>query len=86
MFEDYYNNEPMHYYNPDTIEYKYFLNFIKDHSHLTPYRSEWMIYDEHRKIAGSIDMVFMNEDNTLSIYDWKRCKSIDKTSPSINFR
>jgi len=80
MFEDYYNNEPMHYYNSDTIEYKYFLDFVKDHSHLTPYRSEWMIYDEHRKIAGSIDMVFINEDNTLSIYDWKRCKSIDKTS------
>lgn len=85
MFEDYYNQEPMHYYNNDTIEYKYFTEFIHDHSHLKPYRSEWMIYDESMKIAGSIDMVFINEDGTLSIYDWKRCKSMEKTSPFNKF-
>lgn len=85
MIEDYYNNEPMHYYNNDCFEYIYFSDFIKDHGHLTPYRTEWMIYDEEMKIAGSIDMVYMNEDGTLSIYDWKRCKSIDKTSPYNKF-
>jgi len=85
MFEDYYNQEPMHYYNSETIEYKYFSEFIKDHSHLKPYRTEWMIYDEQMKIAGSIDMVYLNEDGTLSIYDWKRCKSIDKTNPYNKF-
>ena len=37
-----------------------------------------MIFDEDLKIAGSIDMVFQNEDGTLSIYDWKRCKEISK--------
>lgn len=85
MFEDYYNHEPMRYYNSDSIEYIYFSDFIKDHIHLKPYRSEWMIYDETMKIAGSIDMVFINDDGTLSIYDWKRCKSIDKTSPYNKF-
>jgi len=25
-------------------------------------------------------MIFQNEDGTLSIYDWKRCKDIQKTS------
>ena len=45
---------------------------------MTPYRTEWMIFDEDLKIAGSIDMVYENPDGTLSIYDWKRCKDISK--------
>ena len=59
-------------------EWQYFLQFAQDYSHLKPYRTEWMIFDEDLKIAGSIDMVFENEDGTLSIYDWKRCKEITK--------
>ena len=40
-----------------------------------------LIYDDNVKMSGSIDMVYENvEDGTLSIYDWKRCKSIDKTN------
>ena len=50
--------------------------------HLVPYRTEWMIYHEELRFAGSIDMVFESSfgDGSLVIYDWKRCKSIDKTS------
>lgn len=77
MCEDYYNNKCINSHQ-DTIEYTYFLDFIKDHDYLVPYRTEWMIYDENIKMAGSIDMVALNPDGTLSIYDWKRCKSIDK--------
>ena len=62
----------------DTKEWEYFLRFIKDHPEMTPYRTEWMIFDEDLKIAGSIDMVYENPDGTLSIYDWKRCKDISK--------
>ena len=58
-------------------EWQYFLRFARDYQHLKPYRTEWMIFDEELKIAGSIDMVFENEDGTLSIYDWKRCKEIN---------
>jgi ATP-dependent exoDNAse (exonuclease V) beta subunit len=57
-------------------EWKYFINFVRDNPTLKPYRTEWMIYDEDVKLAGSIDMVYENEDGTLSIYDWKRCKEI----------
>ena len=39
-----------------------------------------MIYHEEIKIAGSIDMVYENPDGTLSIYDWKRCKEITRTT------
>lgn len=62
----------------DQIEWSYFLQFVKDHSGFKPYRTEWMIYDEDLKLAGSIDMVYENDDGTLSIYDWKRSKEISK--------
>ena len=75
--ESFYNNNPI---NDNTVEYTFFENFYNDFSHLTPYRTEWMVYDEELRWAGSIDMVFENSDGTLQIYDWKRCKEITKTS------
>lgn len=60
----------------DTLEWKYFLNFVNDFPELKPYRTEWTVYNEDVKLAGSIDMVYENEDGTLSIYDWKRAKEI----------
>lgn len=59
-------------------EWNYFIQFITDYPDMVPYRTEWMIYDEDSKVAGSIDMVYENSDGTLSIYDWKRCKEIVK--------
>ena len=75
MFEDYYNGINV---NGSGIEFEYFQNFIKDNGELLPFRSEWLIYDEDLKLSGSVDMLFMNDDGTLSIYDWKRCKSLEK--------
>jgi ATP-dependent exoDNAse (exonuclease V) beta subunit len=74
------------------VEWEMFLRFIRDHHYLKPYRTEWMIYHEDAKIAGSIDMVYENPDGTLEIYDWKRCKDITAvngwnetaTNPLIN--
>ena len=57
-------------------EWQFFLKFVEEHPDLKPYRTEWMIYHEDVKIAGSIDMVYENPDGTLSIYDWKRSKDI----------
>jgi len=62
----------------EQIEWEYFLQFVRDHPQLKPYRTEWMIFDEDLKLAGSIDMVYENPDGTLSIYDWKRSKDISK--------
>lgn len=63
-----------------TIEYNYFLNFYKNHNHLLPLRTEWRIFDEVYKIAGSIDMVFQDPTDSsgksICIYDWKRSKEI----------
>lgn len=73
--ECYYNKCPN---NNESIEYSYFLRFVADFPHLKPYRTEWMVFHEELRLAGSIDMVFDNGDGTLSIYDWKRCKEIKK--------
>ena len=61
-----------------SLEWQYFINFIKEHHYLKPYRSEWTVYDDDAKIAGSIDMIYENPDGTLSIYDWKRAKNITR--------
>lgn len=76
--ECYYNNKEN---QNDSIEYGYFKKFVVDHKHLKPYRTEWIVWDEDTKISGTIDMVFENPDGTLTIYDWKRAREINKTNP-----
>jgi len=66
----------------ETVEWKYYENFWADVSQdLVPYRSEWEVWSEEYKLAGSIDMVFYRKsDNSYVIYDWKRSKEIKKES------
>lgn len=73
LLNNYYEN---HAETIPTKEWNYFIQFITDFPHLKPFRTEWTIYHEDLKLAGSIDMVYENDDNTLSIYDWKRVKNI----------
>jgi len=61
-------------------EWEFFLQYIRASPHFKPYRTEWTIYNEDLKIAGSIDMVYENPDGTLNIYDWKRAKEISKSN------
>ena len=76
--ECFYNDEEVEV-DEDCVEFDYFLQFENDiGSKLEPYRTEWMVWDKELRLAGSIDMVFRNEDGTLLIYDWKRCKDIKK--------
>lgn len=75
--ELFYNERDVH---NDSPEYKMFLDFHRDHSHLKAYRTEWEVFLEEYKLAGSIDMVFENPDGTFSIYDWKRCKEIKRAN------
>ncbi len=68
-------------FSGSTIEFEYFLNFLHAHSNLIPYRTEWTIFDEDLKLAGSIDMLFYDTDtHNYHIYDWKRCRNIQKTN------
>ena len=85
--KNYNHTDLLHYYQEEnkenanvSKEWSYFIQFIRDFPDLKPFRTEWLIYDEDLKIAGSIDMIYENEDGTLSIYDWKRCKEITHTN------
>lgn len=67
------------------IEISYFYNFLQNVSYgkLIPYRTEWYIFDEEKKIAGSIDMVFQVDPRAphkVAIYDWKCSKEIKTTN------
>ena len=75
------NYKTLHPESPNkSDEWNYFLKYAQENPQFKPYRTEWMIYDEELKLAGSIDMVYENPDGTLSIYDWKRAKEIIQTN------
>jgi hypothetical protein len=58
-------------------EKEYFMIFYNDHKHLKPYRTEMIVWSKEEELAGSIDMLFINEGTgELSIFDWKRSKEI----------
>jgi hypothetical protein len=62
--------------NPGT-EWEYFCNYHrKIGSQFRPWRTEWLVFDEEHRVAGSIDMVYMKSDGTLAIYDWKRIEEL----------
>ena len=66
--ECFYNTSPEHQQQQycsandaadDALEFKYFLNFQRDFAgSLRPYRTEWTVFHEEARIAGSIDMVY----------------------------
>jgi ATP-dependent exoDNAse (exonuclease V) beta subunit len=62
----------------DSIEFKHFLSFVEDHTHLVPYRTEWCIFDEDVKVCGSVDMVYRDtrSPGCFVVVDWKRSKAI----------
>ena len=63
----------------DAPEWQFFLTYVQTFPTLEPYRTEWLIYHEEWRLAGSIDMVYRNPDDSLMIYDWKRSKGIKNT-------
>ena len=60
-------------------EFGFFKRFINDHP-VTPFRTEWKIFDRSTKIAGTIDLICKNGDG-YDIYDWKRSEKIHKPNP-----
>lgn len=69
--------------NPTCTEHQYFQCFWKGFQVVNPcyvpYRTEWLVFDEERKISGSIDCVLKHvETGAVTILDWKRSKEIKK--------
>ena len=63
---------------PIEKEWQLFSQFHQDFSY-KPYRTEWYVFDEDAKLAGSIDMVFCgtngNTDEVI-VADWKRTSDL----------
>ena len=61
-----------------SVEWDYFLAYEtwRKKNGFVPYRTEWLVFKEDIKLAGSIDMLYMKPDGSLAIYDWKRAKEI----------
>ena len=74
--ESYLESKPVTSQKP---EFKQFISlYNKKLNKLTPYRSEWRIFDDESRLAGTTDMVFQKPDGSFAIYDWKRAKEIKK--------
>lgn len=56
------------------LEYMQFIEFLGNHK-FKPFKTEWAIYDDELKIAGTIDMIHKRGD-VFDIYDWKRSHRI----------
>jgi hypothetical protein len=62
-----------------------FLEFVKSFPDLKPYRTEWRVYDSNLKWSGTIDMVYINPDGSLDLYDWKCCKNLDPNADVYSY-
>lgn len=74
--EQFYNESHVNEDITKTKEWDFFQNFVKANKHLSAYRTEWEVYDTEIDLAGSIDMIFKDNEGKYHIYDWKRSKEI----------
>lgn len=75
--ENYYQNIQSE--EDDTFRlFKQFAGQVK----LSPYRTEWAVYDEDHGIAGTIDFVDY-QNGKYVIYDWKRSSKIIKNGQIV---
>lgn len=74
--EQYYLDQTM----PDNDTADLFRQFVALHQ-LHPYRTEWAIFDEGYKVAGTLDFLDCT-DGVFTIYDWKRSNKILDASGS----
>jgi ATP-dependent exoDNAse (exonuclease V) beta subunit len=70
---------------PQTPEFSRFLAFwsgLTKEGLYVPYRTEWLVFDAEKRLAGSIDLI-LEERGTgnLVIVDWKRSKQIKYNNP-----
>ena len=55
--------------------FSHFMRFAADRP-LRPYRSEWRIFSERFKIAGTLDFLSLTPEGEFEIYDWKRSTKV----------
>lgn len=72
-----YDGEFIHLHETVNIEREW--SFFKDFERnveFCPFRTEWAVFDEKAKIAGTIDLICSCPDGSFEIYDWKRSNRI----------
>jgi len=88
--EHYYNSDPVGNMAMDEWEacpgpeWDYFMNYetkFRMPGGYIPFRTEWLVFYEEIRLAGSIDMVYKKPDGTIAIYDWKRARDIKIENP-----
>ena len=80
--ERFYNKLPV---KNKSSEWKYFQKFArKIDGKLTPYRTEMRIFDKEMRMAGSVDMLYTDDNGDLVMYDWKRSNKTHKENNNNN--
>lgn len=62
----------------DSVEFRFFLNFIKDHQGMSFIDSEVRIFDEQYLIAGTVDAIFRDVHGDYHLFDWKRSGKLNQ--------
>jgi hypothetical protein len=84
LIDKFYNEE---YFVPSNLanslqssltQFMTFNNKKKDVEGWDIFRTEWRIFDEELKVAGTLDAIFMDKDGKYHLVDWKRVKDIKK--------
>lgn len=82
--ESYYLGKPV---QPEWMAdptFRIFAAFATD-IRLCPYRTEWRIYHEESRMAGTLDFLALRSDRQLEIWDWKRStKVVDSLGRAID--
>lgn len=79
--ENYYNGNTLSDNELNSKEFKMFKQFEHDHINtLIPLISECKIFDKDLEMAGTIDMIYKLNENTVILYDWKRINELKKSN------
>ena len=60
--------------NPNPVEFLQLEHWLTSNPKLSPFRSEWSIFDEHAQVAGQVDSLWFDEaaNSAVIMADWKR--------------
>lgn len=61
---------------PISPEFDLFMRMMPQFAGLVAYRTEWTVYADHERLAGSIDFVAKHASGELVLFDWKRSKAL----------
>lgn len=76
LIEHYFANGKLPNEDELKSELNLFNRFLNDYTGTNPVRTEWRIFDERVRVAGTIDMLSDNRNGTYDMYDWKRSKKV----------